>query len=70
MGGRVAGEENEKYLAAAECLDLARAAQDEQKRVILLTLAQKWLELADPHSEESTFLSALEAFNNWQMKKR
>jgi len=68
----LSGEEKEKYLqAAAECLDLARATQDRRKRTGLIALAEKWLDLADySYADDSAFRTALEAFNDWQMKKK
>ena len=60
-----------RYLqAAAECLELARATQDERTREGMVALAQKWLDLAYHRSDKSSLLTMLEAFNDWQMKKR
>jgi hypothetical protein len=55
--------------AAAECLELARMTRDEATRVGLLALAQKWLVLAQHHTDNDTVLVELEAFNNLQMRK-
>ena len=65
------GEDNEKYLqAAAECLELARAAKDDQRRAGLVAPAQMWLDLAYRRSDETSYLALLEAFNDWQTPNR
>jgi hypothetical protein len=63
---------NEKYVqAASECLELARTTQDERRRAGFVALAQMWLDLAGYHSDAScSFLTVLDAFNDWQMMKR
>jgi hypothetical protein len=64
-------EDEAKFLqAAAECVDLARAAKDTQLRVALVGLAQQWLDLAQDRPDDGAFLAALEAFNGWQMQKK
>jgi hypothetical protein len=64
-------EDQFKFLqAASNCLDLARRTQDEQMRTALLVLAQQWLDLAQDRSDDGAFLTALEAFRDWQMQKK
>jgi hypothetical protein len=69
----VPGEDDKRYLkAAAECLELARAAKDERNQADLVALAQMWLDLADYRVDKPSLLKVLEAFNDWQLqlKKR
>ena len=40
------GRVDEYRRFAAECLKMAQAAEDEQRRTILLQMAQGWLDLA------------------------
>ena len=55
--------------AAAECVELARATTDPEKKQILLTHAQAWLKLA--YAEPSAQLQRLLAeFNEEQMDFR
>jgi hypothetical protein len=64
-------EDEAKFLqAACDCLDLARATRDKQRRAALVVLAQQWLDLAQDRSDDSAFHSALEAFRDWQMQKK
>ena len=52
--------------AAAECVELARATTDSEKRQLLLTRAQEWLKLA--YAEHDAKLDrVLEHFNEEQM---
>ena len=65
------GKDKERYLqAAVECIELARASEDEGTRAGLVALAQKWLDFADYRSDKRSLFTVLEAFNDWQMKKR
>jgi hypothetical protein len=67
----VPGEDEAKFIqAAADCLDLARAARDKQLRSALLVLAQQWLDLAQDKSDNGAFLAALEALSDWQIQKK
>jgi len=63
-------QDEDRYLvAAAECLERARATQDEEARASLLALAQKWMDLAQHRFDSSAFLAVLEVFNDSQIKK-
>jgi hypothetical protein len=67
----VPGKENEKYLqAAADRLEIARVTRNERIRAGLVALAQMWLDLANYRTDNNSFLTALETFNNRRMKKR
>ncbi|TMJ02616.1 MAG: hypothetical protein E6G97_12375 [Alphaproteobacteria bacterium] len=55
--------------AAAECVELARATTDPERRQVLLTRAQEWLKLA--YAEPSGQLEGLLAgFNEEQMDSK
>jgi hypothetical protein len=57
-------DQHDKYLeAAAECFELARSTREEQTRVCLLTLAQKWAHLARYRLDAKALLAAIEDFN-------
>jgi hypothetical protein len=62
--------DQEKYWkAAAECIELARTTHDAGARADLLTLAQKWLDLASHRFPPDQFLALLEEFNEWQLNR-
>jgi hypothetical protein len=64
-------EDESKFLqAASDCLDLARAAKDKHVRITLIVLAQQWLDLAQDRPDDSAFHGVLEAFRDWQMRKK
>ena len=59
----------EEYRAwAAECLRLAQTETDEAARVRFLTMAQRWLDLAEGRHESDEFERLLADFNDWQMR--
>jgi hypothetical protein len=51
-------------MAAAECVERARATQNEETRVSLLALGRKWIDLAQHRSDSSALRIALEAFSD------
>jgi len=53
---------------AAECLRLARTETDEAARVRFLTMAQRWLDLAEGRHESDEFERLLAEFNDRQMR--
>jgi hypothetical protein len=53
--------------SAADCVALARATDDHATRVSLLTMAQKWYDLASGPAIEFDII--LREFNNHQMGK-
>ncbi len=55
--------------AAAECVDLARATSDPERKQILLTRAQEWLKLAYS-AHDAEFERLLGDFNSEQMDFR
>jgi hypothetical protein len=63
-------QDESRYLeAAAECIALAHATQDQGTRAGLLVLAQKWIDLAR-HKSDSTSLATLELLNDPRIKKQ
>jgi hypothetical protein len=54
--------------AASDCLYLARTTSDPGTRSALLTMAQRWFELADGPAGQAALDTAVEAFNDGQMK--
>jgi hypothetical protein len=58
------------WKAAAECIELARTTQDAGTRADLLSLAQKWLDLACHRFPPDQFLALLEEYNERQLKRR
>jgi hypothetical protein len=63
-------KDQEKYFkAAAECIELARTTRDARTRADLLTLAQKWLDVASHRFPPDQFLALLEEFNEQQLKR-
>jgi hypothetical protein len=64
------GDEDKFLQAAADCIDIARGTQDEQTRVALIVLAQQWLDLAQNGSDDGALVGALQAFSDWQMRKK
>jgi hypothetical protein len=54
--------------AAAECLELAQQASDENARAALLAMAQKWLELASDPFGTRRFSELLRELNDQQMR--
>jgi hypothetical protein len=55
--------------AAAECLKLARATSDPSTRTSLLTMAQRWSELASSPCFHKTFDALVQDFNDRQMSR-
>jgi hypothetical protein len=55
--------------AAAECLRLAQDTFDQQVRVSLLAMAQKWLEIAGDEFGSRRFKDIVDDFNDRQMTK-
>jgi hypothetical protein len=55
---------------AAECLRLAQTETDEAARVRFLTMAQRWLDLAEGHADTDEFDRLLAEFNDRQMRPR
>jgi hypothetical protein len=55
--------------AASECLYLARTTSDLGTRAALLTMAQRWFDLADGSSRRRSMEAAIEALNETQMTK-
>jgi hypothetical protein len=55
--------------AAASCLDIAQTTTDLNARTRLLTLAQKFMELAGASSSDQVFEKLLDEFNDAQMLK-
>jgi hypothetical protein len=53
--------------AAADCVALARATSDPLMRANLLTMAQRWYDLANAPATD--FDAVLREFNDWQMAK-
>jgi hypothetical protein len=53
----------------AECIELARTTHDTGTRADLLTLAQKWLDVASHRFPPGQLLTLLEEFNEWQLKQ-
>jgi hypothetical protein len=53
--------------AAAECLELAQNASDENARAALLAMAQKWLDLASDPFGARRFSELLRELNDQQM---
>jgi len=53
--------------AASECLYLARTTSDQSTRASLLTMAQKWFELANGPPSQGAFDTAVRAFNDRQL---
>jgi hypothetical protein len=65
------GRQGKIFQAAAIALNLPGATPDERGRAGLVTLAQMRLDLADYRSSKSySFRAVLDAFNDWQMRKR
>jgi hypothetical protein len=63
-------KDQEKYWkAAAECIELARTTHDTGTRADLLTLAQKWLDVASHHFPSDQFLALLREFDEEQLKR-
>jgi hypothetical protein len=54
--------------AASDCLYLARTTSDENTRAALVTMAQKWLELANGPTGQVGFEAAIQEFNMRQME--
>ena len=55
---------------AAECLRLAQTETDQAARVRFLSMAQRWLDLAEGQDESDEFDRLLEEFNDRQMRAR
>jgi hypothetical protein len=55
--------------AAASCLDLAQTTSDPHARTRLLTLAQRFNELASGSSSDLVLAKLLDEFNDAQMLK-
>ena len=53
--------------SAAKCLDLARLTSDLKARTSLVSMAQKWLELASHDFGSSRFNETMQDFNDRQM---
>jgi hypothetical protein len=56
--------------AAADCLDIAQTTTDQNARTRLLTLAQKFMELAIGTPSDHVLTRLLDEFNDAQMLKR
>jgi hypothetical protein len=56
--------------AANECLELARNTTDVTTRVSLLTMAQKWFDLANGPARDDRLNTILRDFNDHQMSGR
>jgi len=56
--------------SAAECLLLATSVADQRTRTALLAMAQRWLDLADEPLGARRLDTALQGFNDQQMRKR
>jgi hypothetical protein len=56
-------------LAAAECLEIARAASDKDTRARLVVLAGKFFELANLGADDHAFRVLVDEFNESQMQK-
>ncbi len=56
--------------AANECLELARNTTDATTRVSLLTMAQKWFDLANGSAGDGRLNTILRDFNDDQMSSR
>jgi len=54
---------------AAECLRLAQTETDAAMRLRFLTMAQRWLDLAEGQGESDEFDRVLAEFNDWQMRR-
>jgi site-specific recombinase len=62
------GDQNQEFRrAAAECLELAQHARDDNARAALLAMAQKWLELASDEFGARRFHELLQELNEQQM---
>jgi hypothetical protein len=55
---------------AADCLDMAKNATDDQQRRTLLLMAQKWLDLARDTFGRRRFAALLTEFNDDQMRQQ
>jgi hypothetical protein len=55
--------------AAADCLDIARTTTDQNARTRLLSLAQKFMELAIGTPSDQVLAKLLDEFNDAQMLK-
>lgn len=56
--------------AAAECLEIANSATEQQTRTRLVVLASKFLDLANgPNGDDSVLGVLLDEFNDAQMRK-
>jgi hypothetical protein len=55
--------------AAASCLDIANATIDQSTRTRLVTLAQKFMELANGSPSDQVLATLLDQFNDAQMLK-
>jgi hypothetical protein len=65
MGQRL----DEFRAAAAECLEAAKATEDVKAAAVLLSMARKWLELADKEPPmEDRFPTQLPEFNRRQLR--
>jgi hypothetical protein len=63
---RIMSDRSDEYRnAAAECIAMARNSTDPDTRLQLLTMAQKWLDLAN--GPQLDFDAILKAFNDRQM---
>ena len=60
---------NEFRRAASECLVLARRTTDASTRLNLLTMAKKFLDLADENFESTPFVGLVQDFNDGQMRR-
>jgi hypothetical protein len=61
-------DEEETYREAATgCLDLARAASDQGTRLGLLSMAQRWLEMANSRLGRDSFRPLLRDFDDQQL---
>jgi hypothetical protein len=63
----MADRSDEFRKAAQECLQIAGRTTDASARVALLTMAQKWFDLANGSVRDDRFDAALRHFNDQQM---
>jgi hypothetical protein len=63
-------DHSEQLNRAAECLALAQKTDDAATRVTLLTMAQKWLDLANGALSRLNFNAVMQDINDREMSKR
>jgi hypothetical protein len=60
----------EQLQRAADCLALAQKTDDAGRRMTLLTMAQKWLDLADGAVSRLNFNAVMQDINDREMSGR